>query len=222
MMTAVVSRRALVLLPVLAAGSLPGLAFAQAQVEPQASPSADLIAAGIDRFYGRMRTFKASFKQAYWGRAEAAVGSVIFEKPGRMSWRYANSGNRVVSDGNLVRTYDREAKRMYEQPLAESQYPAVLAFLAGTGTMRQALSLTSLGSLEGWHLLAGQPRAATPAYERVVLYVDRRTYQVRRVLVRDSQGNRNRFDFTAMEANGSAPPGEFAITPPKGTLVVRL
>ncbi len=45
----------------------------------------------------------------------------------------------------------------------------------------------------------------------------RRPYQVRRVLIIDAQGNRNRFDFLTSEVNTKAPQGEFAFTPPPGT-----
>jgi len=54
-----------------------------------------------------------------------------------------------------------------------------------------------------------------------LLFVDAATYQVRRVLLLDAQGNKNRFDFSGTEVNLKTPPGEFAFTPPKGTQVVR-
>ena len=46
------------------------------------------------------------------------------------------------------------------------------------------------------------------------------TAQVRRVVVVDAQGNRNRFDFNNPIVNTPVPPSEFTFTPPSGTSVV--
>ena len=67
--------------------------------------------------------------------------SVVFEKPGKMSWRYTNNGNRVVSDGKLVKVYEKENKQMYEQPLDKSQYPAALSFLVGGGNLKTVVQV---------------------------------------------------------------------------------
>jgi outer membrane lipoprotein carrier protein len=114
---------------------------------------------------------------------------------------------------------------MYEQPLEKSQYPAALAFLVGSGSLRQSFKLTQLDSkqmsFEGGYVLQGEPREATPAYQRMILYVDGATYQVRRVLLIDAQGNKNRFDFSGTQVNLPPPNGEFVFSPPAGTQVVR-
>ncbi len=70
-------------------------------------------------------------------------------------------------------------------------------------------------------MLEGTPKEATPAYQKVLLYVDSATSQVRRVLVIDAQGNRNRFDFNNPLVNTPTPPGEFTFTPPNGTQIVK-
>ena len=63
---------------------------------------------------------------------------------------------------------------------------------------------------------SASPKSATPAYQKILLYVDAGTYQVRRVLMLDAQGNRNRFDFVKPEVNVKPPPGEFEFKPPPG------
>ena len=198
---------------------------------PAAAPvlDAEQIADRVQGFYNKTKTFKATFKQVYTAKAYAktkeGVGVVILEKPGKMSWRYTNNGNRIVSDGKVIRVYEKENQQMYEQPLDKSPYPAALAFLVGTGSLKQSFKLTKIDpktvNFEGGFVLAGEPREATPAYQKMLLFVDAATYQVRRVLLLDAQGNKNRFDFSGTEVNLKTPPGEFAFTPPKGTQVVR-
>ena len=46
------------------------------------------------------------------------------------------------------------------------------------------------------------------------------THQVRRVLVLDAQGNRNRFDFKSPQLNVKIPKKEFKFKPPKGTNII--
>ena len=195
----------------------------------KAGLSADEIADRVQAFYDRTKTFRAGFRQRYtvaaYNKTKDSTGSVIFEKPGKMSWRFTNNGNRVVSDGKIIKIYEKENKQMYEQPLEKSQYPAALSFLTGTGSLRQSFKLSKLDpktmGVEGGFVLLGEPKDATPAYQKVFLYVDANTYQVRRVLLLDAQRNRNRFDFVNPEVNAKSAPGEFAFTPPAGTQVIR-
>jgi outer membrane lipoprotein carrier protein len=197
--------------------------------KPAAPLTAEQIAERVQSFYDRSHTFRAGFKQQYRVRAYDKTinsqGSVVFEKPGKMSWRYTNNGNRVVSDGRLVKVYEKENKQMYEQPLDKSQYPAALSFLVGGGNLKTSFKFTKRDAkemgFEGGYVLVGDPLEASPSYQSIILYVDANTYQVRRVLLLDSQGNRNRFDFLNPEINTKAPGGEFNFTPPPGTQVIR-
>jgi NitT/TauT family transport system substrate-binding protein len=65
---------------------------------------------------------------------------------------------------------------------------------------------------EGGYVLEGTPKDATPAYQKMLLYIDAQTSQVRRALILDAQGNRNRFDFSAPVVNQAVPKGEFDFT----------
>lgn len=196
---------------------------------PSSALSADEIINRVQAFYDKTSTFKAGFKQRYivkaYDKTKDSSGSVIFEKPGKMSWRYTSNGNRVVSDGTVIKIYEKENKQMYEQPLAKTQYPAALSFLTGQGKLKQNFKFNLQNSkvmkFESGYVLEGLPLQPTAAYERVFFYVDAATYQVRRVLIIDAQGNRNRFDFVTSEVNTKAPQGEFAFTPPAGTQVIR-
>jgi outer membrane lipoprotein carrier protein len=143
-----------------------------------------------------------------------------------MNWVYdAPNGNRVVSDGKTIRVYEKENEQMFESPVKGSQYPAALAFLMGTGQLVKDFNLRLLDAaqmkFEGGYVLEGTPKDATPAYQKVLLYVDAQTNQVRRVLILDAQGNKNRFDFSAPVVNQPVPKGSFEFTPPPGTRVVK-
>lgn len=217
-----------------ALAGLPALASAtftaDASAAPQpAQPSAADLAARVQAFYNRTQTFQADFAQKYtikaYNRTKESNGKVVFEKPGKMSWRYTTNGNRVVSDGKILKVYEEEEKQMYEQPMNQSQYPAALAFLVGEGDIRTSFKLQTLDSekakFEGGYVLVGEPREPTPAYQKMLLFVDAKTDQVRRVMLIDAQGNRNRFDFSNPVVNKKSLPDEFKFTPLKGTKVIK-
>jgi outer membrane lipoprotein carrier protein len=192
-------------------------------------PGADEIGRRVQAFYDKTKSFRASFEQKYLIKAtgieKKSSGEVVFEKPGKMSWRYKTNGNRVVSDGKIIRVFERDARQMFESEMGKSPYPAALAFLVGDGKLQTSFKLRKLDArqmkFEGGWVLEAKPNEATPAYQTMILYVDSATAQVRRVLLLDAQGNRNRFDFAKPAVNSKILPGEFTFTPPTGTQIVR-
>lgn len=201
-----------------------------APAKPAASPlSAEEIANKVQDFYNKSKTFRAKFQQRYFIEAHRkqkdSTGTVVFEKPGKMSWRYETNGNRVVSDGRLIKVYEKESKQMYEQSIDKSQYPAALSFLLGGGILKNEFTLERLNErdlgFEGGYVLLGIPKAATPAYQKLLLFVDGKTFQVRRVLMIDAQRNRNRFDFLDPVVNEPVDQKEFQFVPPPGTQVIK-
>src|SRR5260221_4034352 len=106
----------------------------------QSTPGATAngIAARVQAVYAQAATYRADFRQTFvskmYGPMPPSGGDVIFEKPGKMSWRYAQpNGNCVASDGKMLQVYTAENQQMIQQPLGQSQYPAALAFLMGQG-----------------------------------------------------------------------------------------
>jgi outer membrane lipoprotein carrier protein len=201
-----------------------------AEAAPQSSElTAEDIGQRVQAFYDKTTTFRATFAQKYLIKAtgieKLSNGEVIFEKPGKMSWRYKNNGNRVVSDGRFIRVYERDNRQMFESEMGKTPYPAALAFLVGDGSLLTSFTLRKLDAsqmkFEGGWVLEAKPKEASPAYQTMILYVDGTTAQVRRVLLLDAQGNRNRFDFSKPSVNAKIQPGEFAFAPPAGTQVIR-
>jgi outer membrane lipoprotein carrier protein len=193
-------------------------------------PTAEEVGKRVQAFYDATKTFKATFTQTYTIKVQnvkkVSTGKVTFEKPGKMSFTYdAPNGNRVVSDGTVIKVYERESEQLFETPVKKSQYPAALAFLMGSGQLTKDFSLRLLDpaqmKFEGGYVLEGTPKEATPAYQKMLLYVDAQTSQVRRVLILDAQGNRNRFDFSAPIVNQAVPKTEFEFIAPPNVKVIR-
>lgn len=214
---------------VVASVAAPGIAEA-APPAPPAPPTAQDIAGRVQSFYNNTKTFQADFTQTYvikiQNKKKESKGKVAFEKPGKMSFRYADpNGNRVVSDGKTIKVYEQANQQLYESKVEKSQYPAALAFLMGQGNLQQDFTLKLLDpatmKFEGGYVLECTPKQATPAYQKMLLYVDGPTNQVRRALILDAQGNRNRFDFLAPVINKPIAKTEFEFTAPPGTKIVK-
>jgi outer membrane lipoprotein carrier protein len=194
-----------------------------------ASISAQQIARRVQSFYDQARTYRADFKQRFtiWAhnRTKDSSGSVVFAKPGKMHWKYSSNGNVVVSDGKEIKIYEPDNKQMYLQKVNSTQYPAALAFLMGQGKLTEAFTLKKLNAKDlkfpGGYVLLGTPKNPTPAYQKILFYIDAKTFQVRRVLLIDAQKNRNRFDFSKARVNEAVKKGAFTFQPPPGTNVIK-
>jgi outer membrane lipoprotein carrier protein len=194
-----------------------------------AAPSAGEVARRVQRFYHDVRTFRARFKQIYRvtvsGVTKEASGQVVFARPGKMSFRYTSpGGDRVVSDGATVQIYRHEHKELYRVRVPRSEYPLALAFLARKAKLTRDFKLRLLDprgrKVKDGYVLEAAPRSASPAFSKLLLWVDRHTAAVRRVLVVDAQGNHNRFEFIAPELDRPVADREFRLAIPPGTKVV--
>jgi outer membrane lipoprotein carrier protein len=204
-------------------------AAAAPTAQTAAGQNVDQAVAAVQAFYDRSTTFKSDFQQKFWVKAynqeKTSRGHVTFAKPGKMDWQYDDpKDNRVVSDGNLIKVYEASNKQMYEQPIDKSQYPAALSFLTGTGKLSDSFDFELFPGEQmkfpGGYVLVGTPKQPTPSYSKVLFYVDAATSQVRRVMVIDGQGNRNRFDFLNPKVNEPVAVAQFQFTPPSGTSIV--
>ncbi|WP_437925010.1 outer-membrane lipoprotein carrier protein LolA [Sorangium sp. So ce291] len=204
-------------------------AGAQPAVPPAEAGSAEAIAAEVDTIFVGKKTYFARFKQEHTQKVSGAVkkqsGTISVEKPDKISFRYdPPSQNRIVSDGVSLKVYVAEDRQMFVTPVQNSEYPGALSFLMGHG-LRPSFTFTfnEKAKFEGGPVLVGKPRAPTPHYDLVMFYIDKALLAkkdpgvVRRVLIVDAQGNRNRFDFENASQPASIEPAEFQFTAPPGT-----
>lgn len=200
----------------------------QAQALPAAQ--AQTVLGKVQTFYDKTTSFSADFSQEFFVKShnvkKQSKGRVTFAKPGKMHWEYSEpKDNKVVSDGSVLKVYEAANKQMFEQNVDKSQYPAALSFLVGGGKLADTFNFElyegAAMNFPGGQVLVGTPKTPSPAYQKVLFYVDNATSQVRRVLIVDGQGNRNRFDFENPKVNEAIADERFKFTPPAGTQVIR-
>ena len=202
---------------------------AQAAASALPAEQAQQVLTKVQNFYDKTTSFQSDFTQEFFVKShnvkKQSKGRVTFAKPGKMHWEYSEpKDNRVVSDGAVLKVYEAANKQMFEQNVDKSQYPAALSFLVGGGKLSDTFSFElyegAAMNFTGGQVLVGTPKTPSPAYQKVLFYIDGPTSQVRRVLIVDGQGNRNRFDFENPKVNETVPAERFKFVPPPGTSVV--
>lgn len=191
----------------------------------------------VQAFYDQTTTLQADFQQTrytrIYDRHDRANGKVVFKKPGKMRWDYGQPNGQVfVSDGKKLLIYQppeegEKRGQLIERALEEDQLPSAFSFLTGSGNLDKDFEVRVLEhdnqKFKGGYVLQLIPRKPTPNYEQLVFYVrllsegGRRAGVVQRVLIIDSAGNRNRFDFSNMKFNRDVSDKRFSYRPPKGT-----
>lgn len=201
-------------------------AAASATPPTAGDPAAQAIAQKADALYLPKTNLTAKFKQEFYIKANAqkknSSGTMKFQRPGKMSWTYdPPNGNRVVSDGKIITIYESDNQQYTQQPFDNSEYAGALGFLTGDGiTKHFSFSFLENAKFEGGKVLVGLPSTPNPFYEKVLFYVDDSTNQIRRVVIMDVQGNRNRFDFESMTEE-KIETSEFTWTPPAGATKIQ-
>lgn len=203
---------------------------AAAQPQPASPEATAQTVAKVQAFYDSTTSFFSNFTQEFFVKShnvrKESKGKVTFAKPGKMAWDYETpAGNRVVSDGTTLKVYEAANKQMFEQNIDKSQYPAALSFLTGTGKLSDSFTFVMYPgasmNFPGGNVLVGTPKKESAAYTKVLFYVDTSTFHVRRALIVDAQGNRNRFDFVEPKVNVQVNDGTFKLVPPPGTQVIK-
>ncbi len=217
--------------------SLVSAAFAEPQKALPEDPARQ-VAAVVQAFYDQTKDVSASFFQTYvnklYDRKDRSKGHVVFKKPGKMRWDYDLPNGKVIiaASGKLL-VYEPgevgEKGQVLEQNFSDAELPQAMAFLMGTGRLVDDFTFRLLDSAaEGYptgQVLELHPRKPNPHFDRLIFYVETaaaRRGLVRRLLIIDATGNRNRFDFSEFKFNSAVPETTFTWKPPADTRRVHL
>jgi outer membrane lipoprotein carrier protein len=162
------------------------------------------------------------------GVVKDSTGVIFMERPSKISIRYdAPNLQRVVSDGVTIKMFMPAESQMYVIPAQNTEYPGALAFMMGNGIATSFDFVINEKAKYGGVVLDGKPLTPTAGYDLVMFYINKDLLEkgdpgaIERVLVRDAQGNKNRFDFKGATQPATISPDEFAYTPPAGTTIVK-
>jgi outer membrane lipoprotein carrier protein len=202
-----------------------GVSLSAAQ-EP-ARPSAEQVAASIQKKYDSIRDFTADFVHLYEGgvlkKKARERGVVQIKKPGKMRWDYREPEKKLfVSDGRRIYLYVPADNQVMVSPVpADDQATTAVLFLVGKGSVTRDFTVSYAdGGSAGGYTLKLQPKLAERDYDWLQVTVDPRTYQIRSLTAADKQGGRSTFEFSNFKENTGLADKTFEFKPPKGADVI--
>lgn len=216
-----------------------------AAADDAAASCADKVAATVQTHYEGVRDFTAQFEQttssALFGQVgseqQAPVrGEVVFAKPGRMRWTYAEpEPSLVVSDGKTLWLYSPARKEAQRLPVTEGYLTgAALEFLLGDGKLLESFEVSSdvcpFHPIEDENGDQAPPQTIelelTPrepsSYEKLGITARPTTGEVVATRVVDLFGNETRIAFHQIQRNRDPDPSTFVFEPADDVDVIDL
>jgi outer membrane lipoprotein carrier protein len=193
------------------------------------APSADGLAASLQKRYATIRDFKADFTQEVQGAILRTVrtteqGELEVMKPGRVRMQYGPP-QRVsfVADGRTVKIYNASDRTGTEEPMPRGDDLSVaILFLAGRGDLVRdfAASVPASHPPDEWQLDL-VPHKRQEDLVKLTVFVDRKSLAFRGLTTEDRQGGSFKFRFTNLRENVGLKDSDFQFTFPRGANVIR-
>lgn len=201
-------------------------------IQAAESSSADLNAVvdGLQKRYASAQTVTGSFQQTYRAPGIEQVESGVFrmKRPGLMRWEYRQPEEKLfVADGRDAILYVPQDRQVTIQPYSASDMRGTpLELLLGGAEIRKDFSVSWETQLkpaaDPTALIRLRPRSAGEEFESLILEVDPKSFDLRRIVIREHGGNTSEFLLTNIAVNVKMGDKEFKFKPPKDAEIVRL
>jgi len=202
-----------------------------AAAAPRAAPaksSPTAIAQRVQRYYERIKDFRASFSQTStyptFGNVKQASGKLFLKKPDLLRWEY-DDGRLIVLDGKSLWNWNPEDKEVQvKRGFGPDQVPAEFAFLFGKGKLLDRFSVRAVPrppELPGGEAIELKPKKPSPDVQKLLFTVDAKG-QVLATVLTNGQGDVNQLVFRDTKVNSNLPDSLFKFEPPKDAHVQEL
>jgi outer membrane lipoprotein carrier protein len=195
-------------------------------------PAADLgeIISSLQKHYASVETVQGEFLQSYRapGINREESGSFWLERPGLMRWEYrAPEKQLFVVDGRQSYLYIPSDRQVTIQPFSvDDLHNTPLEFLLGSGDIEKSFAVSweteFKPRVEGTLVIRLVPQRKDTGYAFLVLEVDSRTFDLRRIAIRESVGSTTEFLLSAVALNRKIDKKLFRFKTPKGVEEIRV
>jgi outer membrane lipoprotein carrier protein len=195
-----------------------------------AASDVESVVTGLQRRYASAETVTGAFQQSYRapGINQAESGIFKMKRPGLMRWEYQQPEAKLfIADGREVFLYSPLDRQVTVQPFSASDiHGTPLELLLGGVDIRKNYSASAELRLKPVEqqttMIRLTPRSATGDYEFLLLEIDAKTSDLRRLVIHEHSGNTSEFLLSNIVMNVKMNNKEFQFKPPKGVEVVRL
>ncbi len=180
--------------------------------------------------YASVRTIRGSFQQNYRapGIEQSEAGVFWMKKPGLMRWEYRSPETKLfVADGKESYLYTPEERQVMVRRYSPAElHGTPLQFLLGQGDIAKSFrcewETEARPKLDATVVLRLVPRVAESEYSYLVLEVDERSAEIRRIVIRELTGNTSEFILTDLATNIRVEDKQFQFKVPRGVEIVKL
>jgi outer membrane lipoprotein carrier protein len=192
----------------------------------------DVIVANIQHSYDAIKGFKAHFvqestvKSLNAAQVQKAEGEVCFKKEGKMYWDYQQpTPQKIISDGKTLWFYEPADAQVTVAEVGEGLQSQISAdLLNGKANLKRDFEVKLITSesekKEGRLVLELMPRMPQANFNRVILKLNEKNFELYQTEVYDLFDNLTRITFSRVKINESLPDSLFTFVPPKGTEVL--
>ena len=206
----------------LAALLLPSISLAGADL--------NAVISGLQQRYALVKSIGADFIQTYRapGIEQIESGTLIMKKPGFMRWEYRTPEVKYfIADGRETYLYSPEDRQVLVRRFSAVElHSTPLQFLLGQGDIRRSYEVAWERDQgvngDGAFVLRFTPRATEADYAYVVIECDARSFDMRKMVIRERTGNTSEFALSNLKTNMKVDDKQFQFKLPKGGEVVRL
>lgn len=194
----------------------------------------DTILNHLQEHYSNMKGFSAVFKQIFLssetGTSLEESGSLMIKKGGFMRWEYKEPDEKLfVCDGNDCYLYIVEEKLVQVISLKNIDARSTpMMFFAGKGNLKRDFYSELLDDKYSADLdpsvyrLKMKPKGEQEQFEYMVVFADKKSFVINRILVVDLLGNQTDYIFDSIKETDSLPDSKFKFTPPPGVEITKI
>src|SRR5260370_678984 len=172
----------------------------------------------LQRHYRDTNSFSAKFNEeitTVGAPKRQRTGTVSFRKPGRMRWEFAAPEvQTIVSDGEMLYSYDPELNQVVETPLKQAiKSSSATSFLLGMGNINRDFKAAVANSIASDNLIHLMLDSKAGGY-RIEIGLDPKSYNLMTLTLTDQLGDVTKVDFSDIRNNVELPDSTFPFKTP--------
>jgi outer membrane lipoprotein carrier protein len=199
-------------------------------INPAHTADIESVVAGLQRRYGSISTMTGSFRQTYRAPGIDQVESGVFwlKKPGLMRWEYRVPEEKLfVADGREAYLYVPADRQVTVQAFSAAEmHNTPLEFLLGSVEINRSFAVSwetgTKPEFEGTFLVRLTPRRSDVGYSYLVLELDQKAYDLKRIIICEPGGNTSEFVFADLKTNAKVDGSLFKFKAPKGVETINV
>jgi outer membrane lipoprotein-sorting protein len=173
------------------------------------------IAAKVEATYKDATSVTATFAKtqvnATFGTTTVTNGTVAFQRPGKMAWQFVDKKkkptNDFLFDGTTGWMIQHQSKRVTQQAMSSSDLPAVIAFLAGAGSLAKDFTIAAPKDknqlVPGGAVVELSPKAPSASFKSVLLVIDPTTWTVVTSVVVSPNDEKTTYEFSNVDTKAT-------------------